>query len=137
MKMTPPWPQTKIKLGRFIGALKFSPCGSFLASGAYTSPYLVQICDRRGRQTCLRGHTSKILCLSFSHDGNYLASAGCREYDDSIRIWPTHPTTRLPQQSEKTLRGHRGVITCLDFSPGDSNILASGDSKWCYRALEC
>jgi WD40 repeat protein len=126
--LTPPWPQTKIELGSKVGALKFSPCGSFLAYGTRSSPYLVHICDRRGRQTSLRGHTSGILCLSFSNDGNYLAYAGSRPHDASIRIWPTHPTSRLPQQSDKTLRGHEGYITCLDFSPGASNILASGDN---------
>jgi WD40 repeat protein len=125
MKFTPPWPATKLELGQYVRALKFSPCGSFLASGAWSRPYLVRICDRHGRQTCLSGHTSGILCLSFSNDGNYLASAGSTSRD-SIRIWPTHPTSRLPQQSEKTLRGHQGLITCFDFSPGDSNLLASG-----------
>jgi WD40 repeat protein len=128
MKMTPPWPATKLELGQSVGPLKFSPCGSVLAAGAYSYPYLVHICDRRGRQTCLRGHTSEILCLSFSNDGNYLASAGMHEADTSIRIWPTHPTSRFPQQSDKTLRGHQCVITCLDFSPSDSHILASGDA---------
>jgi WD40 repeat protein len=117
--------RTGTKCGK---VLKFSPCGSFLASGTWSPPHLVHIYDRRGRGTCLRGHSRPILCLSFSNDGNYLASAGCRG-SDSIRIWSTHPTSRLPQQSEKTLRGHqRGRLTCLDFSTGDSNLLASGDT---------
>jgi WD40 repeat protein len=103
MTMTPPWPETKLRLGSNVGALKFSPCGSFLAAGACSSPYLVYICDRRGRQTCLTGHTAPVLCLSFSNDGNYLASAGSSRWDESIRIWPTNSTTRLPQQSD-TLR---------------------------------
>jgi WD40 repeat protein len=77
-------------------------------------------------QTCLRGHTSGIRLLSFSNDGNYLASATSSYNDTSIRIWPTHPTTRLPQQSDKRLRRQQCRITCLDFSPVDSNILASG-----------
>jgi WD40 repeat protein len=124
-RMTPPWPATK--LGQSVGALKFSPCGSFLAYGTRSSPYLVHICDRRGRQTCLRGHTAGIFFLSFSKDGNYLASVGDSHADTSIRIWPTNSTTRLPQQADKTLRGHQRGITCLDFSPHDSNILASGE----------
>jgi WD40 repeat protein len=127
MRMTPPWPQVKLRLGKIAGALKFSPCGSFLAAGAYhLPPYLVHIWDRRGRQTCLMGHTSSIQLLSFSNDGNYLASAGCSDYEKSIRIWPTNSTTtKLPLQSDKTLRAHQRCIACLDFSPADSNILAS------------
>jgi WD40 repeat protein len=123
MRMTPPWPQTKLTLlGQNVRALQFSPCGSFLASGSMRSPYLVHVCDRRGSLTPLTGHTSGIHHLSFSKDGKYLASAGC---DLSVRIWPTN-STRVPQQSVKKLRGHRGFITCLDFSPDDSNLLASG-----------
>jgi WD40 repeat protein len=129
LKFTPPWPATKLRLGRFVEALKFSPCGSFLALGANVSPFLVHICDRRGRQTCLSGHTSGISILSFSNDGNYLASAGSRRGHRSIRIWPTNSTTRLPQQSDKMLRGHQRRIDCFDFSPGDSNLLASGDAR--------
>jgi hypothetical protein len=127
--LTPPWPQTKIRMGHIVGGLKFSPCGYFLASGDCSRPYVVHICDRRGRQTCLVGHTSGIRLLSFSNDGNYLASAGCSYDDKSIRIWPTNSTTRLPQQSDKTLRGHHRRIDCFDFSPGDSNLLASGDAR--------
>jgi WD40 repeat protein len=128
MRMTPPWPETTLKLGQTVRALKFSPCGSFLASGSGSgssrSPGLVHICDRHGSLTRLIGHTSGIRHLSFSSDGKHLASTG---YDMSIRIWPTN-STRVPQQSDKKLRGHRSLISCLDFSPDDSNLLASGDA---------
>jgi WD40 repeat protein len=124
MRMTPPWPETKLKLGQRVRVLKFSPCGSFLASGSAPnrSPWLVHICDRRGSLTRLIGHTSSIHHLSFSKDEKYLATAA---YDQSIRIWPTN-SAKLPQQTDKKLPGHRGsIISCLEFSPDDSNILAS------------
>jgi WD40 repeat protein len=136
MRMKPPWPETKLKLlgqrGVGVGALKFSPCGSFLASGSgasgdSSSSYLLHVCDRHGRQTCLGGHTSGICALSFSIDGNYLASTGCRGNDTLIRIWPTN-STKFPQQSDKTLQGQQETIHFLDFSPNDSNLLVSGDS---------
>ena len=109
-------------------ALKFSPCGSFLASGTCSSPYLVHIWDRRGRQTWLTGHNSPISFLSFSSHGKYLASTEFNHEDDkTIRLWPTN-STRLPQQSDKTLRGHHtSIIICLDFSSHDRKSLASGD----------
>ena len=132
MRMIPPWPETKLsRLGQNDGSasLRFSPCGSYLVSGAWSSPFLVYIYDRRGRQTCLTGHSSNIFLLSFSNDGKYLASAGSSSNDASIRIWPTN-STKLPQQSDKTLRGRQqGLIHCLNFSPHDSNILASGDQE--------
>jgi hypothetical protein len=68
MGMTPPWPKTKLNLGQQDGStisLKFSPCGSFLACGANSHPYLLSICDRRGRPSHLMGHTSIISHLSF------------------------------------------------------------------------
>jgi WD40 repeat protein len=126
MRRTPPWPETKVTLmGQSVRALKFSPCGSFLASGTCSYPYSVHVCDRRGRQTCLTGHTSAISLLSFSSDGKYLASAG-PIFHGSIRLWPTN-SAKLPQQSDKMLRGDLLRITCLDFSPDDSNILVSAD----------
>jgi WD40 repeat protein len=126
LRMTPPWPATKLKLGRRVGVLKFSPCGSFLASGTFSPPYLVHFCDRRGRKMYLTGHTSGVQLLAFSNDGNYLASLGCsHDNGTSIRIWKTDSTTRWPQ-SERNLPGHQGVITCLDFSPSDSTLLVSG-----------
>jgi COMPASS component SWD3 len=127
MRMTPPWPETKLTLlGQSVTALKFSPCGSFLASGSGYPPYPVHVCDRRGSLTRLIGHNSGINHLSFSKDGKYLASANPNPSDLSIRIWPTN-STRVPQQSDKKLLGHQDFINCLDFSPDDSNLLASAD----------
>jgi hypothetical protein len=37
MRITPPWPATKLRMGNNVFALKFSPCGSFLAAGACSS----------------------------------------------------------------------------------------------------
>ena len=79
MRMTPPWPDKIFMMGQRVGSLKFSPCGSFLASGASSSPYLVHIFDRREKKTWLTGHTSSIHILSFSNDGKYLASAGSHD----------------------------------------------------------
>jgi WD40 repeat protein len=125
MERTPPWPVTKLN-PEHVGtrSLKFSSCGSFLACGADAVPYLVSICDRRGRITRLIGHTSSIHQLSFSKDGKYLASTGAAK---SVRIWPTN-STGLPQQSDKTLLGHGRAIVCMDFARGDSNILVCADS---------
>jgi WD40 repeat protein len=83
---------TKCESLAVLSVRLFSGIRSLLVpiSGAY----LVHICDRRGRKICLSGHTSRIILLSFSNDGNYLAS---------IRIWPTNSTKRLPQQSDKKL----------------------------------
>ena len=131
IRMTPPWPEAAILyLGptNRTGSVKFSPCGSFLACGGSSPPFSLSICDRRGRLTHLTGHTSSISHLSFSNDGNYLASA---DNYKSIRIWPTNSTTGLSQQSDKTLLGHQNFIECLDFAPDDSNIFVS------TQGLEC
>jgi WD40 repeat protein len=125
--MTPPWPEIKLNLGLDgTGCLKFSPCGSFLACGGYSAPFMLSICDRRrGWLARLEGHTSRVSHLSFSKDGNYLASAGA---DKSIRIWPTESFTRLPRQSCIILWGHRRSIKCLDFLPDNSNVLVCADT---------
>jgi WD40 repeat protein len=114
MRMTPPWPATELMLwNSCVFSLKYSPCGSFLVGGACSPPYLVHICDRRRRQTCLRGHRSSIILLSFSNDGNYMAavSAVCSDYHRSIRIWPTNPTTRLPTPTPRESIFHHDKLT--------------------------
>ena len=65
----------------------------------------------------LTGHTSRVYSVTFSPDGNTLASGSS---DDTIRLWDVVTGTH-----KGTLTGHTSLIRSIAFSP-DGNTLASG-----------
>ena len=75
-------------------------------------------------QATLRGHTSDVLSVAFSHDGSLLVSGSA---DDTVRLW--NPLTETLQA---TLRGHTSDVLSVAFSP-DGSLLASGSSDSTIR----
>ncbi|CAE6504651.1 unnamed protein product [Rhizoctonia solani] len=68
--------------------------------------------------TVRRGHTDRVTSVSFSPDGQLVASSSG---DMLIRIWDA----RRPSQRSKVFKGHTNTITSVAYSPlGD--MLASG-----------
>jgi WD40 repeat protein/serine/threonine protein kinase len=65
----------------------------------------------------LRGHTQPVQCVTFSPDGNLLASAGS---DGTLKLWPPDG----PRQAD-VLVGHEDWPYCVAFSP-DDQTLATG-----------
>ena len=77
-------------------ALAFSPCGRYLASGAWWIRGLgikkcpVRLWDVESGENIatFRGHCSDVQCLAFSPDNTILASGG---YDGTILLWDLKP----------------------------------------------
>ena len=77
-------------------ALAFSPCGRFLASGAWWKrgfgmkkcPVLLWDASSGKNIAAFRGHSSDVQCLAFSPDSEILASGG---YDGAIMLWDIKP----------------------------------------------
>lgn len=63
------------------------------------------------------GHTEGISDVSWSVDGEYLASASD---DKTIIVWSFED-----REAFKTLRGHTNFVFCVNFNP-DTNLLVSG-----------
>ena len=77
-------------------ALAFSPCGRFLASGAWwirgkgikKCPVMLWDVASGENIADFRGHCSDVQCLAFSPDSEILASSG---YDGAILLWDIKP----------------------------------------------
>ena len=136
--------QTLIGHGGSVESISFSPDGQVLASGSgddtirlwdvstdeslhplsgYTDTddveRVVLISSGKVTGIILRGHTANVNSVSFSPDGQTLASGS---NDDTVRLWDV--STGKPLQ---TLSGHTANINSVSFSP-DSRVLASGSS---------
>ena len=89
-------PQPKDSWSPF--ALAFSPCGRYLASGAWwlrgfgikKCPVLLWDVESGKNIATFRGHPTDIQCLAFSPDGTILASGG---YGGTIMLWDVKPYT--------------------------------------------
>ena len=74
--------------------LCFSPCGQYLASGAWWQPDLQKVpirlwkVDTGENIATFCGHTTDVQCFAFSQDGTLLVSGG---HDGAIYLWDLTP----------------------------------------------
>ncbi|CAA7265291.1 unnamed protein product [Cyclocybe aegerita] len=66
----------------------------------------------------LSGHTSPILCASFSPTGNLLATGSG---DTNARLWDLN--TETPSH---TLSGHKGWVLCVEWEPMERKLATGG-----------
>jgi WD40 repeat protein len=73
----------------------------------------------------IRGHSSLVKAVAFSHNGNLLASGS---YDTNIILWNIKDLTK-PSQSGKPLDGHSSFVNDLAFSANDNVLVSAGDDQ--------
>ena len=102
--------------GRISGEIAYSPDGTRLAVAGSIGIWLYDAQTDEALDL-LTGHTGLVYSVSFSPDGNTLASGS---WDNTVRLWDA--TTGSPL---RTLTGHTDWVYSVSFSP-DGNTLASG-----------
>ena len=98
--------------------VSFSPDGTTLATGSRTvaEVELWDIATRTNIAT-LKGHSDRVISVSFFPDGKILASGS---EDRTVKLWDV-----ATRKNIATLEGHTADVNSVAFSP-DGTILASG-----------
>ncbi|HEY5312834.1 MAG TPA: hypothetical protein VIK18_09955, partial [Pirellulales bacterium] len=107
-------------------SMAVSPDGKQVATGGLDGVIRIWEAISGKLVRMLEGHDSYVYSLSWSPDGDTLASAG--SWDATIRLWDAH--TGMPLRKFKTPKGYAGRVA---WSPDGTRLLASGDhSGWLW-----
>jgi len=105
-----------------VQSIAWSPSGESLAISEGNNVKIWTIID--GQLSCvatLTGHTGKIVSVSWSCDGNYIATGS---EDSTAKIWIFNKDTWICQT---TLKEHTDKVSAVSWSP-DNKCLATGSN---------
>lgn len=111
------------------GEINYNPQKNIVAAGTGNNQGAIYMWDvSTGNQIAsLRGHTAKITGISYSSDGELMASGS---YDGSVRIWRLNDLNTLPIVYDD----HSSWVTSVMFT-GDNRHVLSGDRSGNIKAL--
>lgn len=105
-----------------------SPDGKYVAVAWDTDPVikLYRLADGEIAKT-FAGHENNVSALTFSPDGQYLASGSS---DQQVKIWQVQDGKLV-----KSLKGHTGEVQGIVFLDGGALVSCGSDSKVCWWNL--
>ncbi|GMH74503.1 hypothetical protein TL16_g06483 [Triparma laevis f. inornata] len=134
-----------------ITCLSWSPDDRFLASGGEDNTVRIWNFSKKGEVEAmvLYGHTSDVLDVSFSPDGDHLVSVGGQTLTSSgneIRIWDMKGEDLGDEEMCSLFTGHNLGVSCCSWSE-DSKTICTGsydktirfwsmDSEKCVRVIK-
>ncbi|MFP4046266.1 MAG: caspase family protein [Bacteroidales bacterium] len=112
-----------------VKSLRFSFDDRFLISGAWDNQVKIWNIEDREPIQILRVHSDDILAVSFSDNGELMATAG---HGDSLKIWELNQWSVI----ESFPRIHNKEVNDLVFDTSNAFITAGGDGKILRRKLD-
>ena len=98
----------------------FSPDGTRIVTASWHTARLWDAATAK-EIVVLRGHDDYVNSVSFSHDGNRIATAS---NDKTVRIWDTKTGREIA-----VLRGHQDVASFAAFSPDGTRIVTASEDN--------
>lgn len=115
----------------YMSVIAPSPDGKEAATGGIDGTIRIWNLETGKCVRALIGHNSYVYGLSWSPDGNTLASGG--SYDGTARLWDVRTGRPL-----KVLRGMKEFSTLCDWSPDGKQLVVVGGTSgfvWLWKAL--
>lgn len=112
--------------GPLLLSVAYSPDGQLLAVASQNKTQIWETSTRRHVRELI-GHSHPVQFVTFSHDGNQMATCGA---DQTICLWETSSGRQL-----HVIKGHSGIVTSLAFTRDGQRIL-SGSHDGTVRLWE-
>ncbi|CAK1546416.1 unnamed protein product [Leptosia nina] len=119
-------------------ALDCDPNSEFVAYPAGCTVVLYNV--RKNRQTHVLNLSRKsVTCVSFSHDGRYLATGECG-HAPAVRVWDLQDPTASGAVQIAEFPGHTHGVNCVAFSTSSKYLVSVGSQHdmivnvWDWRA---
>lgn len=97
----------------------FSSNSAYIAAGSMGKNIAIYSFDNKQFAPSYKGHSSRVMFVTFSPDGNYLASTS---KDETAKLWNVSSGGSIV-----TLKGHSGNVNSAAFSP-ESKYLATASN---------